>query len=545
VPRLTLNDLTLTRQLLILQLLLVVAVLGVVGAVGYAQATAQYRNTAGNRTLALAEAFATDRLVRSGLLDDPIADGVLAGAATRTQTVSGATYVLVTDPSGKVLTAQDPSVIDSGWRLSAEVREGRGWEGFSESFDGTAIEAQVPVLDPETADRIGFVVVGIESPGPLNQLRSGISNFLLYLFLASALGILGSVLLARRIKRQTLGLEPRDIAGLVEHREALLHGIREGVIGLDDRLRVTLVNDEAAELLALPDDAVGRHVSDLGLDPTLLQALVEPTALSDRVFATGNRLITVNQMPVQARGTTIGTVTTLRDRTELAGLQSELDVTRRTADSLRAQAHEFTNRLHTIAGLIHIKQTDRAIDYINGLDAAQQQVVEHVTEHVEDPTVAALLIAKVAVAQEVGVELVLSEESRLPEVSAEVAADLETIIGNFLDNAIEAVGRQSSPSPRIELLLRESGDRVEVRVHDSGPGIDAALLDAVFDPGVTTKLTERGSHGIGLSLAQFITRRRGGDVSAHNEGGAVFAAWFPVAHDSRIAGGERNDQFDP
>lgn len=536
--RLSLQRLTLTRQLLVLQLLLVVVVLCVVGAVGYAQTTAEYRNNAGNRAQALAETFATDRLVRTGLSMSPYDKGILAGAATRTQAVSGATYVLVTSPAGDVLAAQDPTVLDAKWGLSDEVFEGRGWTGPSSSFDGDAIESQVPVLDDENANLLGYVSVGLESPGPLTVLRSGINNLLLYLALASGLGVVGSVLLSRRIKKQTLGLEPRDIAGLVEHREALLHGIREGVIGLDNRRRVTLVNDEAADLLALPADVVGRRVEDLELDEAILRTLLDPAPVTDLVVSTGSRLVSVSQMPVTARGAVIGSVTTLRDRTQLAGMQRELDVTRRTADSLRAQAHEFTNRLHTIAGLIHIKQPDRAIEYIDGLNATQKRVIGSVTARIADTTLAALLIAKMSVAQEAGVELTLAEDSSIDEVDPQAAADLETIIGNFLDNAIEAVQTarapndsnsraHSLPQPSVELLVHQDDDSIEVVVRDSGPGIDPALIDEVFSRGITSKEVDRANHGIGLSLAQLVCQRRGGGVSARNEGGAVFLAWFP------------------
>jgi two-component system CitB family sensor kinase len=553
--RFSLRRLTLTRQLLVLQLLLVVVVLCVVGAVGYAQTTAEYRNDAGNRAQALAETFATDRLVRTGLSTSPYDKGILAGAATRTQAVSGASYVVVASPAGDVLAAQDPTVLGDGWGLSDEVRQGRGWTGPSRSFDGDAIESQVPVLDDDDANLLGYVVVGLESPGPLAVLRSGIDNLLLYLALASGLGVVGSVLLSRRIKKQTLGLEPRDIAGLVEHREALLHGIREGVIGLDNRRQVTLVNDEAADLLALPADAVGRPVTDLDLDEAILRTLLDPAPVTDLVLSTGSRLVSISQMPVTARGTVIGTVTTLRDRTQMAGMQRELDVTRRTADSLRAQAHEFTNRLHTIAGLIHIKQPERAIEYINGLNATQKRVIASVTHRIADTTLAALLIAKISVAQEAGVSLTLAPDSRLDEVDPAVAADLETIIGNFLDNAIEAVQRapvrpgatvraqpdSASPlQPSVELLVQQTDDRIEVRVRDSGPGIDLGVLEDVFSRGITTKDVDRANHGIGLSLAQLVCQRRGGGVSARNEGGAVFAAWFP--HRAPSSTRDQNEQ---
>jgi two-component system CitB family sensor kinase len=169
----------------------------------------------------------------------------------------------------------------------------------------------------------------------------------------------------------------------MEHREALLHGIKEGVLGLDLDQRITIVNAEAQQLLDLPDDSVGRRIHDVGLTPTAVQALTDEHSGTDHVLDTSARIVVLNRMPVVTNDRVIGSVVTLRDRTELWGLRQELDTTRHTADALRAQTHEFSNRLHTIAGLLRLGKLERAQRYVTDLQTGHNQFLKSVTSRIE------------------------------------------------------------------------------------------------------------------------------------------------------------------
>ena len=337
--------------------------------------------------------------------------------------------------------------------------------------------------------------------------------------------MIGSLLLARRVKRQTLGLEPREIVGLVEHRDALLYGIKEGVLAVDLGRRVTLVNGEAAKLLGLPPDAVGRTLDELPIPPWLREALARGRGVLDEVVPIGGRVLIFNSMSISNRGVPIGSVTTLRDRTELLELERELDVTRHATDTLRAQAHEFSNRLHTISGLIELGEYGEVVHYVHRLDAGVADGVRAVTEHIADPAVAALLVAKQNQADERGVELVVAESSSLGRVDDAMSTDIATVVGNLVDNAFDAV----APLPaqrRVQVELVGLADEVRITVRDSGPGVDPDCAREMFRRGFTTK-GAGAVRGIGLSLVQLICRRRGGSIQARNEHGAVFEARLP------------------
>jgi two-component system, CitB family, sensor kinase len=354
-----------------------------------------------------------------------------------------------------------------------------------------------------------------------------VPNLLTYLGVASLLGVAGSLLLARRVKRQTLGLEPRQITRLAEHRDTMLHGIKEGVVGLDPQHRVTLANDEAVRLLDLPADSVGRTLADLGVDRRLYEVLSGQTQGQDQIVLLGERVLILNRVPVSSRGRAIGSVTTLRDRTELVSLQRELDVTRTTTDTLRAQAHEFSNQLHTISGLIELEEYHEVVRYVSRLTRSQARLNDKVTSHIEDPSVAALLIAKASQAGEQGVQLRISDGTRLGRVDELLSSDLTTVVGNLVDNALDAIGHV--PDGWVAVEIAQQNAHVRVTVRDSGPGVAPELAEEVFEHGFTTKAAADGQRGIGLALIRMVCARRGGRVSVRNDDGAVFTAELPVS----------------
>ena len=502
--------LSLAGQLLLLQLAIVLLVAGAVAAVSMAEADASFRRVEGERLRSVGENAAINRTVRLGL-GNPLGRDALETVAESARAVSGASYVVVADAAGTIVTGPDagrPAPMGTSTGLS-----GRSWVGVL-AIESKELVAHVPVLDEQDGRFLGLIIVGRTYPTLVDQLRSGLTNLLTYLVLGAALGIGGSLLLARRLRRQTLGLEPREIAGLVEHREAMLHGIKEGVIGTDSAHRVTLVNDEAIRLLALRPDAVGRSLDDLGLQQALLDVLTGRSEGVDQVVLSDDRVVVLNRQPVVMRGRDAGSVTTLRDRTELTALRRELDVSKHTTDTLRAQAHEFVNRLHTIAGLVELGEHDEVVRYITRTSELHESLDREVTRAVRDPALAALLIAKASLAAEQDVALVIDPGTDLPPVSDRISSDLVTVVGNLVDNAFDAVG----PGGRISVLLTMSDNEVLVTVTDSGPGVDPSLADHVFQQGYSTKGEHTGHHGLGLALISLIC---GGRVSVS---GSTFTA---------------------
>jgi two-component system CitB family sensor kinase len=503
---------SLSRQLLGWQLVIVAVLVAAVGLFSGFQATKSFRDTEGRRMLSIAEDVAATLGVRTALAD-PLRHHQLPTFAESARSLSGAAFVIIADPSGKVLTSPDPAEVGEPLPLGdSMIESGRSWVGVV----GASLVAHVPVMGDD-GRVIGIVAAGQDTPTFVEGIVQSPAEGLLILSVATVLGVVGSALVARRVKRQTFGLEPREIAGLVEHREAMLHGIREGVVGLDSAGRLTLVNDQARRLLSLPEDAVGRSVADLSLNERLVDVLTGRSEGADQIVLRRGRVLIMNRMPISLREHEIGSVVTLRDRTEIVTLQHELDSTRGTTDALRAQAHEFTNRLHTIAGLIELGEYDEVRRYVDWVSHTREAWQAEVGERIADPAVAALLVAKASVAAERGLGLRLTPGSHLSFVDDELSADLVTVVGNLVDNALDAADEW------IEVDISHGAD-VCVVVRDSGPGVAPDLAEEVFRHGFTTKAAAQGERGLGLALTRQTCLRRQGSISVD---GAVFTARLP------------------
>jgi sensor histidine kinase regulating citrate/malate metabolism len=532
---------TLAGQLLVAQLVILLAILGAVAFLSLAESEASFTRTEGRRVFAIAEQLASTPVVRQELAPPQVINAlptVVQGAVTQ----YGLSLVSVADEAGVVKASSDPTTEGDLLPLgSPSVRQGASWTGALELGERRMLVAQTPVLyspdenadpdEPPVGTRLGTVMVAVEMPSVIDRLKGASSYLLTYLGLALALGVIGSWLVARRIKRQTLGLEPREIAGLAESREATLSGLAEGVVALDTHNRITLVNNIAQQLLDLPEHAVGMAVTDLSIGPRLREVLLGQTDPSekDQVVLRRGKVLVMNRMEVSKDGRAIGSVTTLRDRTELATLERELGSFRSTTELLRAQAHEFANQLHTISGLIQLEDYDEVVRYVDSVSADRAQLDLTLARRLRDPAVAALVLAKAAQAKERRVELRISDDTSLERLGPAASADLAAVVGNLVDNAIDAAATAGGPEMWVELSVRQDATTVEVVVTDSGPGVAPELATEVFTHGFTTKAAEAGERGIGLGLTRLICQRRGGEVDIENAPeGARFIARLTV-----------------
>jgi sensor histidine kinase regulating citrate/malate metabolism len=553
---------TLAGQLLFLQLGIITVVLVSVGAVSLAQSQATFNRVEGRRVSALAEQLAANPLVLYNL-DLPEQRTGLATLALQTVTQSRVTAVTIADEDENVRVSTDPSMETRPLPLGARsVGVGASWSGVMELAGDRMLVSQVPVLSlakGHVGEHLGTVMITEDFPSIWERLRGASSYLLTYLGIALALGVAGSWLLARRIKRQTLGLEPHEITGLAEHREALLYGIAEGVVALDPQQRITLVNDVARRLLDLPEHAAGMSLRDLRVEGRLLDVLTgtapdgthvgghdgagdgsDDESPRDEVVIRRGRVLVMNRMRVTRDGRHLGTVTTLRDRTDLANLERELGSFRSTTSLLRAQTHEFANQLHTISGLIQLGEYDEVVRYVDAVTERRQSLDLLVNSRVRDPAVAALLMAKASLASERRADLRVSDETSLDRLEPEDSADVATVVGNLVDNAIDAVS--SGPSGQwVEVTIRQDASSVEVRVADSGPGVPPEVAQEVFAHGFTTKAATAGDRGIGLALTRLVCQRRGGEVQLARspEGGAVFVAQLGITPVATTAGATR------
>lgn len=331
------------------------------------------------------------------------------------------------------------------------------------------------------------------------------------------------------MRRETLGLNARELRRLHDHHDAVLHAVREGLVITDAAGRVEVVNDEAARLLGLPDDTVGRPVADLGLSNDLAALLTGDGQHTDVPHANAGRLLLVSSAAVQRAGRPVGTVTTLRDRTELEELTGQLSTARGLADALHAQAHEAANRLHTVVTLVEVGRSSDAVAFATAELRATQRQRDAVLAAVEEPAVAALLLGKSAQAAERGVVLELDPDAHLP---AGVLAPREavTILGNLIDNAIDAVAGVADPDAdrTVTVDLQTGADVIVLTVSDTGPGLSDAARAHAFDRGWTTKdAAGPAGRGVGLALVAQTVELLHGRMTVSPPPGATFEVVVP------------------
>lgn len=522
---------TLAGQLLVLQLAVVAAVLVVVAVISVRQSTQTFADERGTQLRSVAEYLANVPVVRE-YADRPAVARRLAPAVDQALSLSGARVVSVADAEGVVVASSDPSRVGEPAELGdSRVLEGRGWTGDVDVDGEKAVAAHAPVIS-DAGGLAGVTVAEDLYPTRWQQLTGAAPDLLLFLGVGALLGLTGSWLLYRLLERRTHGMRAAEIGTLADHREALLHSIAEGVVAVGNDGRVTMVNDSACDLLGLdldPTGVVGRKVADLGLDPQVAAVLMPDREWRDEVVVVGDRVVVVNQRAAASRGEGIGTVTTMRDRTELVSLQSRLSSNLSVTDTLRAQTHEFANQLHTISGLVQLEEYDEVVSLVGELTRRRTDLTDYVSSRVGDRAVAALVIAKASVADEAGVQLTLRPDSRVGALPPDLAADLTTVVGNLVDNAVDAC-RAEADNPHVDVLLLQEGGELAVLVRDNGPGIPADLAEAVFVRGVSTKPAVAGGRGIGLPLVSLVCERRGGTVTMRRESGCtVFEVRLPAA----------------
>ena len=463
--------------------------------------------------------------------------------ATRVMSETKASYVVVIDMNRVRHSHPIPALIGQQVTESIATMDGKVHVGIDPGGLGRSANGKAPLYGPDGV-MVGEVSAGILESTVSSELWQELPGYAVWV--AAALGAAGlaSWLLARRLKKRTFGLELDEITTLLQEREATLHGIREGVIAFDPGGRVTMINDEARRLLSLGAATIGGRLEDLVPTGRLRDVLSGQIEGQDQVVLTDDYLLTVNRMPVTLAGRSHGAVVTLRDRTELSGLLRELDSVRGLTDALRAQQHEFSNRMHTVAGLLELGESDEALHYLTDLGGAEAEFAESVRSRVASPLIVGLILGKAAVASERGVVLALSDDTLLGH-APEKAQALTTILGNLIDNAFDALcengaavgGPATGTFGRVEVTIIEDESEITLRVADDGPGIPPGAADSIFVDGYTTK-PEAGSQrrGLGLALVHRLVQRLGGQISVSEGPGAVFAVRLPKpAHSGAAA----------
>ncbi|MFF0259084.1 ATP-binding protein [Streptomyces microflavus] len=541
---------SLAGQLFAMQVVLIAAVVAGCAVFAYVSGSAQAEQTATRQVRAAAVAVADSPSVREAILT-PDPSAVLQPYAEQVRRDTGIAFVTIMDTERVRWTHPDASLI--GETFLGHTEEALRGETFTETYTGTlgpSIRVVTPVRDGK--EIIGLVSAGITVDRVSSQVREQLGALALAAGGALALGGIGTYVINARLRRHTHGMNAAELSRLHDYHQATLHAVREGLLMLDGQRRIALINDAGRELLGITPEteALGRTVDELALPAPLTGALLASEARVDELHLTADRVVVVNTRPVVG-GERRGTVVTLRDHTELQALSGELDSERGFTQALRSQAHEAANRLHTVVSLIELGRVEEAVDFATAELELAQVLTDRVVGAVEEPVLAALLLGKAAQANERGVELELAEDSLIDDgalPSSLAQRDLVTILGNLIDNAVDAASEGDSAAAvpaqrtggtgagRARVTVTALADEGELllRVSDTGAGIGPEEADEVFRRGWSTHGAGRG---LGLALVRQAAHRNGGSVELDRapEGGARFTVRLPLGERTTAA----------
>lgn len=515
-----------STQTLLAQVSVLVIVLGA----GFALTATLLRHSSERqyeqRALAVARTVAENPVVEQRIAAGSDPGGEVERLAEAVRKRTGMLFVVVADRHGIRYSHPDPAEVGKKVSTPPTALNGGDSVSIQRGTLGDSARAKVPLRSPDGAV-IGEVSTGVRVSTALGAAAPLIREEGVYSASAVLVGMAAAILLTRRLKRQTLGLEPAELTELLREQQAVLHGVSDGVLAVDPANGVTVCNEEAVRLLGGPL-AAGTRLADAGLPPPLHRALAERQELRQSVLMVGGRMLVVSAQSVRRGKRDLGHVLTLRDRTEQDEMERERAALRALSDALRAQAHEYANRMHTLSGLLAAGDTAEAQAYLRELAGAPLATEGRDGARIGDPYLRGLLAAKTATASERGVELHLDEDSHVPGRLTE-PLDVVSVIGNLLDNAVRAAEGGRRRPAWAELSVLAEGGTLHVAVADSGDGVRAEDAERLFTWGFTTRgAQERAGHGIGLPLARQLVAKHGGELRLGQPGGDEHGAVFVV-----------------
>lgn len=455
--------------------------------------------------------------------------------AQRLAQTNDALFIVIGDRDAIRLAHPDPSRLghsmadDDGDDGRLALEQGQAYVGRAKGSLGESMRGKAPIIEPDSGNIIGIVSVGYG----LDQIDNTIQRYNLVLYgvvgVVLMLTIIAAIVIAGRFKRAIFGLEPEQIGRLFQEREATLQSVREGIIAINRDGTITTANRAACETLGLPPDTplTGQPILDVLPESELLSVLETGEPDFDREIWLRGRQMVVNRLPVRQGDQLTGVVASFRLRNELDQVSRRLTRIQQYADTLRSQTHEYSNKLHTIAGLIQLGATDEALALIGNEVSGHQALLSLLMDSVPDPVLAGCLLGKYNRAREMGLHLDIDPDSQMADVPERLPRDqLVSVVGNLIDNALEATRLHTGAGGRVGLSMTDLGEELIFELEDQGPGVPAHARETIFRKGVSTKGDD---HGYGLHLVRQFLDRWGGSVTVEErpDGGSRFTLYLP------------------
>lgn len=403
-------------------------------------------------------------------------------------------FIVIMDMKGMRLTHPNISMIGKKFQGGDEVKVlcfGKQYVSESKGSLGNSLRIFVPIFSENR--QIGAVSIGTTINEVNQEINSKTKQFIPFIIIGLILGIIGANMLASNIKKAILGLEPKEIAWILKEKEAIIENVKEGILAIDEKGRLILFNKEAESILGLTKDDIGNNISNYTYGNNFFLALRSEQLMDNieiKIKPEVSIICKYNPMN-NDKNEVIGAVINFRDLTEVKHMAEELTGIKKMTWALRAQNHEFMNKLHTISGLIQLEEYDKAVQFISNTSKNRNNISMILTEQIKNSSIVALLFAKYNKAEESRIQLKINEHSSLTSLPKYMREDeLCSVIGNLLENSFDAV--KTDGTGIINFNIYEENKMIKIEINDNGPGISKDLLHNIYELGSSTKTSGRG-----------------------------------------------------
>lgn len=388
----------------------------------------------------------------------------------------------------------------------------------AEGESGGMIRAFVPIMNEEN-NQIGVTLVGNKIPTLTQVFHDFRSEILITIGLSIFFCIWGALTLGRHIKREMFGMEPHEISQMYVERTETFNAMHDGIIAVNSKLHITIFNKNAAEILGVREDQntlIGKYIYDVFPDTRLPEIVTKGEPVYNQEIYVNGHSILSNRVPIYVNGKLVGAVAIFKDLTEFKQLAEELTGVKAFVQALRVHTHEYKNKLHTIAGLLHLGHTKQAIEYISQVRDEQENVTKFLNERIYNENISGLLLSKIIRGKELGITVAIDEESRFSVFPRKLDHhDFVVLFGNLIENAFEALIQVNKEQKEVTISIDDQEDILAIMISDNGVGMSEETIEHIFEHGFSTK--EKNNRGIGLYLIKEIVDKGNGTIVVNSK----------------------------
>jgi len=471
--------------------------------------------TAEEKAEAVSRTTAQSNIVKRGLKDKS-KEQQIQRYTSEIKSATDVSFIVVMDMNSIRKSHPNSDLIGKKFQGGDESPALKGKEIITESKGtlGKSLRSFTPIYD--NGKQIGLVAVGIPIETVNEAFASGMRDIFIGLIIGMFFGIIGAYLLARYIKKILHGLEPAIIAKRLEERNTMLQSVHEGIVAVDKEGKINLINKSATQIFkkaGLAENPIGLKINEY-LDSTQLHNVVElgRPEVDEEQNINGVKIL-VNRVPLYVNNQIVGAISTFRDKTEMSRLSEQLVGVKTYAETLRAQSHEFSNRLHVIMGMLQMENYEEVKQYIREIVSFSVQENVNIATQIKDAALAGFLIGKLSLAREKNIELTIHINEIVPEPhDNQLTHEIITVIGNLIDNSIDALANQNSKI--IKVKLNYTQQKLKIDITDSGEGLSSHMQQKIFEKGYSTKGDNRG---YGLYLINESVKKLNGSINIDND----------------------------